>query len=215
MNQHLIASPEELQNAAEYLSRVDPLLAPIAKRAGLAKINPHRNYYQELVESIISQQISVKAAASILAKFRGLFPADEFPAPEAILEKSEEELRSAGLSGAKARYIQDLAVHVLDGSVNFDAIDTLSNDQIVKELTAVKGIGEWTAHMFLIFSMGRLDVLAVGDLGVRSSIMKLYGLPTIPTPGEVSELAKTRKWHPYETVACYYLWHNLDNKPVL
>ncbi len=211
---HPIASPAELQKAIVHLTKVDPLLTPIAKRAGLPHINPHHNYYQELVESIISQQISVKAAASILAKFRALFDGSDFPTPEAILEKSHEQLRSAGLSGQKANYIQDLAVHVLDGSLKFDNLDDLSNDEIIKELVAVKGIGEWTAHMFLIFSMGRLDVLAVGDLGIRMSAMKLYGLPTVPTPAEVTKLAADKKWHPYETVACYYLWHNLDNKPV-
>ncbi len=211
---HPIASPAELKKATAYLSQADPLLAPIAVRAGLPHINPHHNYYQELVESIISQQISVKAAASILAKFRALFDGPSFPIPEAILEKSHEELRSAGLSGQKARYIQDLAVHVLDGSLKFDDLDNLSNNEITKELTAVKGIGEWTAHMFLIFSMGRLDVLAIGDLGIRMSAMKLYGLLAVPTPAEVTQLAADKNWHPYETVACYLLWHNLDNKPV-
>lgn len=208
-----IANSSTLQDAATHLS-TDSVLAPVIARAGLATISPHTNYYWELIDSIISQQLSVKAAATIERRFKDLFETD-LPEPEAILAKSVDELRTAGLSNAKANYIRDLATHVLEGKLQFDTFEQLSNQEIIAELTAVKGIGEWTAHMFLMFCMGRLDVLAIGDLGIRNGIQKLYMLDHVPSPSEVSEIAAANNWHPYETAACWYIWHSLDNKPAL
>ncbi|HEX7633333.1 MAG TPA: DNA-3-methyladenine glycosylase [Candidatus Saccharimonadales bacterium] len=205
---------EELQKAADHLSKHDPLLAPIIKNAGLATIQPHTNYYWELVDSIISQQLSVKAARSIEKRFQELFDS-EFPEPSAILEKSIEELRGVGLSGAKARYVRDLAQHVLDGRLVLDNFDEMTNDEILTMLTDVKGIGDWTAHMFLIFSLGRLDILPVGDLGIRNGIRALYGYEDLPTPQQIKDLAVTNSWSPYESVASWYIWHSLDNAPAL
>lgn len=209
----IVASPQTLRQAAKHLES-DPLLAPVIARAGLPTITPHTNYYWELIDSIISQQLSVKAAATIERRFKELFDTD-LPEPEAILAKSIDELRTAGLSNAKANYIRDLAQHVLDGKLQFDKFSDLSNQEIIDELTAVKGIGEWTAHMFLMFCMGRLDVLAIGDLGIRNGIQKLYGLDHVPSPSEVTGIATAHNWHPYETAACWYIWHSLDNKPAL
>lgn len=206
----LIASHKTLTQAAQHLARVDPLLAPVIEAHGLCTIEPHTNYYQELVESIISQQLSVKAARSILQKFLGLFDGT-FPEPKQILSKSVEELRSAGLSNAKARYIQDLALHVHDKTIQLDILNTLSNDEIVRELTTVKGIGEWTAQMFLMFCMGRLNVLPYGDLGIKNGVQKLYGLDHLPLPEEIQTIARDRKWAPYESVASWYIWKSLDN----
>ncbi len=203
---------KELVKAKDYLASTDKTLRPVIVRAGIAKISPHDNYYFELIDSIISQQLSVKAAASIRKRFLGLFDGVH-PEPEAIIGKSIEELRSVGLSGPKAKYIQDLAMHVKDGRLKFDKFNTLSNEEIITELTAVKGIGEWTAHMFLMFCMGRLDVVAKGDLGIRNGIKALYGLPEVPTPQQVTEIAELNKWHPYESVACWYVWQSLDNAP--
>ncbi len=211
---YTVATPKLLKEAAVYLASQDRFLAPIISSAGISDIRPHINYYQKLVESIIGQQLSVKAAASIRKRFVGLFN-DTFPQPEAILEKSVEDLRTAGLSNAKARYIQDLALHVIEGTLTFETIDSLSNDAVIAKLTAVKGIGEWTAHMFMMFCMGRLDILPVGDLGIKNGIMKLYGFDTLPTPEQVRETAVKYHWHPYETVASWYIWHSLDNAPKL
>jgi DNA-3-methyladenine glycosylase II len=204
----------DLQKAAEHLSRNDPVLAAVIARAGLAKFEPHNDYYGALVNSIIGQQLSVKAAASIKQRFRDLF-GGQLPAPEAILEKSVEELRSVGFSNAKANYVRDLAQHVIDGRVRFDKLHSQTNAEIIAELTDVKGVGEWTAHMFLMFCMGRLDVLATGDLGVRNGIRALYGFNDIPTPDQVREIALKNSWHPYESVACWYIWHSLDNEPAV
>ncbi len=192
--------------------RDDPVMGGLIKLHSPPNIQPHTNYYHELIDSIISQQLSVKAARTIEGRFKDLF-GGMFPTPEEILEKDIEELRSVGLSRPKAGYIQDLARKILDGSVQFDHLDSLSNEEIVTELTAVKGIGEWTVHMFLMFCMGRMDVLAHGDLGIRNGVTKLYGLEQTATPDNVKRIAEQHNWHPYETVACWYVWQSLDNTP--
>lgn len=205
---------EKLAEGAEHLSAVDPMLAQVIADAPLPKFSPHDNYYQELVESIISQQLSVKAAATILKRFKELF-GDDFPSPEAILTQDIETYRAVGLSRQKASYIRDLAEKVLDGTVKFDHLDSLTNQEVVDELIQIKGVGVWTIHMFLMFCMGRLDVLPVGDLGIRNGIQKLYNLPTRPNDIEIEEIARLNKWSPYETIASWYIWHSLDNKPAL
>jgi len=207
------ATPETLTAATEYLIAKDPYLKPVIERTGLCTIEPHHDYYRELVESIVGQQLSVKAAAAIRRKFLELFDG-AFPEPAAILEKTPEELRAAGLSWAKAKYIQDLAQHVIDGKIKFDHFDALSNDEIIAELTSVKGIGEWTAHMFLMFLMGRLDILPVGDLGIKNGVRALYGLKKQPDAEDIQKIAKKYHWHPYESVASWYIWASLDNKPI-
>ncbi len=205
-------SDEMKRVAAKALAQADPVLAPIIAQNGPCTITPHHDYYRALADSIIGQQLSVKAAATIKRRFRDLF-GGTFPAPELILDKSVEELRACGLSNAKANYIRDLAFHILDGRVKFDQLDSMTNQEIITELTDVKGIGDWTVHMFLMFCMGRPDVLAVGDLGVRSGIRKLYGFENLPTPQEVTDLATQNNWHPYESIACWYIWRSLDNEP--
>jgi DNA-3-methyladenine glycosylase II len=210
-----IASPESLKVAANYLAEADATLAPIIAIAGLPTIAPNKQYYQALVESIMSQQLSVKAAATILKRFLELFPEAVFPTPGQILEKDIEVLRSVGLSRQKASYIQDLAVKVLEGTVQFDHLDALSNEAIITELTMIKGVGVWTVHMFLIFCMGRLNVLPTGDLGIKNGLYSLYTLKEKPTPEVMETIATFHKWHPYESVASWYVWHSLDNTPAL
>lgn len=212
---HPTASPQTLQEAAEHLKKADAILAPIIEWGPAPHIEPHKNYYQELVDSIISQQLSVKAAATIMKRFVDSFEGDGFPTPEQILTKDIEELRAIGLSRQKATYIQDLAAKVLDGSVQFDHLDALSNDAIIDELTRIKGVGVWTAHMFLLFCMGRLDILPTGDLGIRNGIQKLYRLKAAPTPEVIEDIARRYGWHPYESVASWYVWKSLDNEPAL
>lgn len=201
-----------LQQAADYLAAHDPVLAPIIAASPLPSFRPHTDYYQALVDSIISQQLSVKAAASIERRFKDLF-GGKFPTPKQILEKDADTLRTAGLSRPKIRYVQDLARHILDGTVRFDTIDSLSNEEIVAELTKVKGIGEWTVHMFLMFCMARPDVLPTGDLGIRNGVRNLYQLDHVPTPDEVKEIATKNNWHPHESAASWYVWRSLNNTP--
>lgn len=202
------------KKAAQHLAAHDPVLKPIIHRVGLCRITPHTDYYWELVDSIISQQLSIKAAASIERRFQELM-GSQVPSPQQILEKSVDELRSVGLSRPKANYIRDLAQHIMDGKVTFDKLDRQSNDEIIAELTDVKGIGEWTVHMFLMFCMGRLDVLPVGDLGIRNSMRGLYGFEHVPTPQDIRDIAEKYQWHPYESIASWYVWQNLGNTPAV
>jgi DNA-3-methyladenine glycosylase II len=209
----ITATPETLAEAATHLSAKDPILGSVIERAGLPTILPHKNYYQSLVESIISQQLSVKAADTILGRFVDLFPGDEFPTPDVILTVDIETLRSVGLSRQKASYIQDVATKVIEDAVRFNHLDILTNDEVIAELTQIKGVGVWTVHMFLIFCMGRLDVLPVGDLGIKNGVQKLYELDERPSEEKIAQIAVAYNWHPYESAASWYVWHSLDNKP--
>jgi DNA-3-methyladenine glycosylase II len=201
-----------MERALLQLRTTDPIMAGLIDSYPAPTFEPHGNYYHELVDSIISQQLSVKAARSIENRFKDLF-GGKFPSPEELLMRDTEELRSAGLSRPKVRYVQDLAQKIIDGEVRFNTLNELSNEEIIIELTKVKGIGEWTVHMFLMFCMGRLDVLPIGDLGIRNGITKLYGLEHTATPEDVKNIATTNNWRPYESVASWYVWQSLDNLP--
>lgn len=204
----------QLEKAATHLEQNDPLLAVVIRTHPRPTFTPHTNYYQELVESIISQQLSVKAAATILKRFKALFTSD-FPNPAEILDEDVETFRSVGLSRQKAGYIRDLAEKVLTNEVTFEHLDSLTNQEVISELTQIKGVGVWTVHMFLMFCMGRLDVFPTGDLGIRNGIEKLYNLPQKPTPEDMEVIAKKYAWHPYETIASWYIWKSLDNTPAI
>lgn len=198
--------------AIHHLSQRDPVLARVIAASPPPDVQPHQDYYRALVRSIIGQQLSVKAAATITQRFLDLF-GGTYPSPQAIIATSIDQLRAVGLSKAKAGYVRDLAQHIIDGTVVFDTLDSLSNEAIIAELTQVKGIGEWTVHMFLLFCMGRQDVLPTGDLGIRNGMKKLYGLGSLPSPTDVQAIASRYHWHPYESVASWYIWHSLDNAP--
>jgi DNA-3-methyladenine glycosylase II len=166
--------------------------------------------YGVLVRAITGQQLSVKAAASIWQRVVDRFGGT--PTPEQILADDPEELRVAcGFSRAKVAYLRPLAEHVVSGELELDRLPAMDDREVIRELTAVKGIGEWTAHMFLMFTLQRPDVLAAGDLGVRNAAMRAYGLDRPPAPAELEALAEP--WRPYRTRACLYLWRSLDNEP--
>ncbi len=202
-------TPTVAEEAARYLTAADPLLAPVIRAVGPCTIKPHQDYYAALVRSILGQQLSLKAAASIERRFIAHF-GGQFPSPEALLLASSEELRACGLSGSKTNYIRDVAHHVNDGRIEFDRFDQLDNETIIRELTAIKGVGEWTVHMFLMFCMARSDILAIGDLGIKNGVQRLYGLNRQPSAADITEIASHNKWHPYETVACWYVWRSLE-----
>jgi DNA-3-methyladenine glycosylase II len=170
------------------------------------------DHYGALVRTIVGQQLSTLAARSIYRRLIALF-GDRPPTPQEILDYDPEKLRAAaGLSRAKTSYLRSLAEHVLSGELELDRLDALSDDEVIAALVAVKGIGEWSAHMFLMFQLNRPDVLATGDLGVRRAIQIAYGLDKLPSPAEMEALAQP--WKPWRTVACRILWHSLDNAPV-
>lgn len=198
-----------MQEAQKHLSSVDPIMAELIAKYGDCTITPHTNYYRELVDSIISQQLSVKAGQTIFNRFLDLFKGD-MPTPKQIIKTDTEKLRAIGCSYAKAGYIKDLAAHIEDGRLDLDHIATLPNDEVIKQLVAVKGIGEWSAHMFMIFSLGRTNILPTGDLGIRNAIARLYGL-TSTKSGDLLQISLQNQWEPYQSVASWYLWQSLDN----
>jgi DNA-3-methyladenine glycosylase II len=167
--------------------------------------------YGTLIRSIVGQQLSTKAAATIFGRVLDLF-GGEVPAPEQLIGADPDALRAAGLSRAKVAYLRDLAERVEDGDLDFDHLTELSDEQVSEQLTAVKGLGQWTADMFLIFHLGRPDVLAVGDLGIRRAVERAYGLPEIPDAATLTRIAEP--WRPYRSLGCLYLWASLDNAPV-
>jgi DNA-3-methyladenine glycosylase II len=167
--------------------------------------------YGALVRTIAGQQLSVLAARAIWTKLLAYFDG-RVPTPEEILAEDPETLRAAaGFSRAKVAYLRSLAEHVLAGELELERLAELPDDEVIRALTAVKGIGEWSSHMFLMFTLHRLDVLAVGDLGVRNAAMRAYGLPAPPKAAELEALAEP--WRPHRTRACLYLWRSLENTP--
>jgi DNA-3-methyladenine glycosylase II len=203
---------QQLRQAEAHLAKNDKKLAPIIKAAGPCRIEPHTDHYGELVGSIVGQQLSSIAAGTIWRRVLDLF-GGQMPAPEDLIKVEDQKLRDVGLSWAKVRYVKDLAQHILDGRLDLDHIATMPNEQIIEQLTAVKGLGEWSAHMFMMFGLGRLDILPVGDLGVRKAVMNLYGLREMPAPEQIITISNKNHWHPYESVASWYLWQSLDNNP--
>ena len=167
--------------------------------------------YGILVRSIVGQQLSTRAASTIYGRVVELF-GGEVPAPAKLIAADPEALRAAGLSRAKVAYLRDLAERVEDGDLDLDHLTELSDDQVSEQLTAVKGIGQWSADMFLIFHLGRPDILAVGDLGIRRAAERAYGLKKIPDATTLTRIAEP--WRPYRSLACLYLWASLDNAPV-
>jgi len=201
-----------------HLRRADPVLARLIDDYGgpLPEGPDSRgrpaDAYGALVRGITGQQLSVKAAAAIWARFLERYGGDT-PTPEQILADDPDELRvAAGFSHAKVRYLRSLAERIVAGELDLERLPTLPDDEVVCELTAVTGIGEWTAHMFLMFTLQRPDVLATGDLGVRNAVRRAYGLDAPPGPQALKELAEP--WRPYRTRACLYLWRSLENEPL-
>ncbi len=199
--------------ALAHLEANDSIIAALIATQPAPKLEVHTNYFEQLTSSIISQQLSVKAAHTIEQRFKQLF-SGRLPSPSQLLEADPDTLRGAGLSRPKISYLIDLSQKTLDGTLDFGSLEHLTNDEIVALLTQVKGIGEWTAHMFLLFCMGREDVLPTGDLGIRNSIGRLYGFGRSATPDEVVMIAKKYNWQPHTSIASLYLWQSLDNMPL-
>lgn len=195
-----------LSSAAVRFLKKDPKLAKIIREVGAYKISSMSNPYESLVKAIITQQLSEKAAESISKRFRQLF--GRFPNPKEVLKMSDSKLRAAGLSTMKVRYIKNLSEMIESKKLKINLLKKMTDEEVVLELTRVKGIGRWTAEMFLIFSLGRQDVLPVGDLGLRKGIQNLYHLSELPDKLEIEQIAE--KWKPYRTVATWYIWKSLN-----
>jgi DNA-3-methyladenine glycosylase II len=200
-----------------HLRAADPVLRALIDQIGVdglgdARTGRPQGHYGALVRSIVGQQLSTKAARAIYGRLTDRF-GGRTPTPAEVLADDPDELKAAaGLSRAKVHFLRSLAEHVVDGSLELERLDDLPDEQVIAELVAVKGLGEWSAHMFLMFHLGRPDVLPVGDLGIRRAVMTSYKLRKLPDPKRLEKIAKP--WVPYRTLACRYLWRSLDATPV-
>ncbi len=200
---------EVLEAAIKHL-RKDPVLKEYISAASKPPFKRSSNAFQSLVKSIIFQQLSGKAAGTILRRFLELFPNSRFPTPEQVLTLSDEQFRGAGVSAQKMSYIRDLAARFLDGTIVPKKFPKMSDEEIREHLVAVKGVGRWTADMFLMFTLYRPDVLPTGDLGIQKGFQKVYQLKELPDAKKMEKMAK--QWEPYRTVACWYLWRAVDGE---
>jgi DNA-3-methyladenine glycosylase II len=208
--------------ARRLLARRDPVIAGLMRRHGDCGLEAAQrsDHFRALIHAIIAQQLSTKAAATIESRFAAIF--QEGPAeaghyvrgltPDAVARVSDERLRSAGLSPQKLRYVRDLCEHLLDGSLDLDSMEPLADEEVIVALTSVKGIGRWTAEMFLMFRLHRPDVLPLGDLGIVKAVKQAYNLRSRPSPARLTKIGEM--WRPYRSVACWYLWASLDAEPL-
>ena len=193
------------------LARKDPVIGGLMRKHGACGLADaqHADPFHALLRAIVSQQLSTKAAATIAARFDGLYGGP--PTPAQVIATSDEQLRAVGFSTQKIGYVRDLCRRISDGALPLAALDAMSDEEVIEVLTQVKGIGRWTAEMFLMFRLHRPDVLPVGDLGIVKAVQKAYGLRKIPTAERLTRIGEA--WRPYRSIACWYLWASLHNKP--
>jgi DNA-3-methyladenine glycosylase II len=196
--------------ARRHLVKADPKLAALIKRIGPCQLHAvaPRDPFEALTMSIASQQLSTKAAATIFGRFCDLFPPDRKPTPERVMSLTDDEIRAVGYSRPKVTFIKDLAAHVLDRRLDLGGLKKHSDDEVMQQLVAVKGIGRWTAEIFLMFRLGRLDILPADDLGLMNAVHRAYGLRQRPDAKRLRKMGEA--WRPYRSVAAWYLWQSLE-----
>ena len=197
--------------ARRLLARRDPILRELMRAHGPCRLAArlHTDPFKALTRAIVGQQLSAKAAATIFSRFEALF--DAFPTPVQVLAVSDDRLRGVGLSAQKLGYLRDLCRQITEGELPLDVLDRMDDEAVIENLTRVKGIGRWTAEMFLIFRLQRPDVLPVGDLGIVRAVQRAYKLRKAPSPDRLTRIGEA--WRPYRSVACWYLWASLNNEP--
>ena len=199
------------QAAIEHLSAADPILGAVIATGRDIHPRPHEDLYLALLRAIVSQQISTKAAAAIWKRFQALFPPEGYPEPREVLALSEDELRAAGLSRQKAGYLKAIAEYNERGLLDYEHLTSLSEDAFTQHLTAIKGVGRWTAQMLQMFALDQPDVFAEGDLGVQNAMRKQYRLEETGRALQKRMIIIAEPWRPYRSLACKYLWQSLDN----
>lgn len=195
-------------NALRHLKK-DKILKSVIENFTVAPITPSPHLFRDLLESIVSQQLSIKAADTIFQRFLALFPGGEMPQPTEILKIEDDRLRACGLSRQKASYLKSLSIEIVSGDLNLENLDALSDEEVIVALTRVKGIGRWTAEMFLIFTLGRPDIFSVGDLGLRNAVSRLYGVAREDL-SIIEDLS--RSWAPHRSLASRFLWKSLEDQ---
>lgn len=203
----------DAEAAAAHLKAVDPVVGTLIDKHGPYEPRVSPDPYQRILTSILFQQLAGSAARAIMRKWLALYGDDgRFPSPSELLSTTEEQFRSSGVSRQKAGYMRDLAWHVVEGKLDFGRLDALSDEEVIERLTAVKGIGVWTAHMFLMFHLARPDVLPVGDLGMRNGMRIAYGLEEVPTPKRAAEIGEP--WRPFRSAGAWYMWRAVEVAPL-
>src|SRR5690348_780943 len=197
-----------MRKAINHLKKSDPVMRTIIERIGACRMEFGPPEFHSLAEAIVYQQLNGKAAVTIFKRFAAL--AGDPLTPDGILKLSDEQLRSVGLSKQKSAYLKDLAAKTASGALDFDSLPQLPDEEIIEHLTQVKGIGVWTAQMFLMFTLKRENVLPTGDFGIRMAIKKHYKKRKLPNPLQMQKVANA--WEPYRSIACWYLWRSLDIK---
>ncbi|MFO7444814.1 MAG: DNA-3-methyladenine glycosylase [Ignavibacteriaceae bacterium] len=203
---------EEIEKGIRQIYTKDKRLAPIIEVCGKCDLTPKRDYYHAILRAIIAQQLSTIVARVIIKRFMDFY--NQKPLPERILNTPDEHLRNLGVSYAKIKYVKDLSNKIITGEVHFRGLNRKSDEDIIAEFTQVKGIGVWTVHMFLMFTLGRLNILPTGDLGIRRAVMQLYGLRKLPDEKKLVLISKKNGWTPYNSIASWYLWRSIDMKIV-
>jgi DNA-3-methyladenine glycosylase II len=197
-----------MRKAIAHLKKSDPILSAVIVRTGVYRMRYSPPEFHTLAEAVVYQQLNGKAAVTIFKRFAAL--AGEPVMPEGILKLTDAQLRSVGLSRQKSSYLKDMAGRASRGELDFTRLPKMTDDEVIKHLTQVKGVGVWTAHMFLMFALRRPNVLPTGDYGIRLAIKRLYKKSKMPKPEVMMKIAKP--WEPYRSVACWYLWRSLDIK---
>jgi DNA-3-methyladenine glycosylase II len=198
----------EIENGINHIYNNDKYLAKIIKVCEPCLLTPQKDYFKMLLRSIIQQQLSIKSAAAIHGRFIKYFKGNL--RPESIHSARHDILRGLGLSNAKVKYVKNLSEKILMNEISLKGLAKKSDEEIIELLTKVKGIGVWTVHMFLIFTLGRLNVLPVNDLGIKRAIMQVYGLKHLPDEKKIYKISNGNGWHPYNSIACWYLWRSLE-----
>jgi DNA-3-methyladenine glycosylase II len=199
------------QVARAYLLQADPVLATVVATGGYIAPAAHEDLYLALLRAIVSQQISTKAAAAIWKRFQALFRPEGYPEPRELLALSEDELRAVGLSRQKAGYLKAIAEYNERGLLDYDHLTSLGEEAFTEHLTAIRGVGRWTAQMLQMFALDQPDVFSEGDLGVQNAMRRLYGLEETGRALQKRMLQIAEAWRPYRSLACKYLWRSLDN----
>ena len=197
-----------MRSAVRHLKKSDPVLAAIIERIGPCKMEFGPPEFHSLAEAIVYQQLNGKAAVTIFKRFAAI--AGDPLTPQGILKLTDTQMRAVGLSKQKSSYLKDMAERAVRGDLDFSRLHEMTDDEVIRHLTQVKGVGVWTAHMFLMFTLRRPDVLPTGDYGIQAAMKKHYKKRKLPKPGQMEKIAKS--WQPYRSVACWYLWRSMDIK---
>lgn len=203
----------EIENGISHIYNNDKRLATVIDAAGGCDLKPKKDYYHALLRAIVGQQLSTAVADVIQERFFGYF--NNKPLPEKIVSTPDQKLRDLGLSWAKVKYVKDLSQNIINKQIHFRGLNRMADEDIISEFTKVKGIGVWTIHMFLIFTLGRLNVLPFNDLGIKKAAKLIYNLRKLPSEERLKKLSKQNGWVPYNSIASWYLWKSIDMKIVV